>query len=143
MAYLNSKAAAKSCNVTSPMAVADHTMEITITDTLLFRFSALSFNAHKIHINPQYARTEGYETAVAHGPLLVLLTLGYLRLQYPALEFINVQYRNTAPVFQDEVVTIKVKQMEDYAHEAYIIKHNGIPAMRLLAKSRPKNHQSD
>lgn len=40
---------------------------------ILFRFSALTYNAHHIHYDAVYAGAEGYPDLVVHGPLQVLL----------------------------------------------------------------------
>ncbi|GIM69135.1 hypothetical protein Pve01_91150 [Planomonospora venezuelensis] len=48
--------------------------EVPVDETLLFRFSALTYNAHRIHYDRDYARdVEGYEGLVVHGPLQALL----------------------------------------------------------------------
>lgn len=45
--------------------------EVTFSSTLLFRYSALTFNGHRIHYDQDYARdVEGYDGLVVHGPLL-------------------------------------------------------------------------
>jgi len=45
---------------------------------LLFRFSALTFNAHRIHYDREYARTEeGYPGLIVHGPLIAMLLLAH------------------------------------------------------------------
>jgi 3-methylfumaryl-CoA hydratase len=44
-----------------------------VDPTLLFRFSALTYNAHRIHYDRSYARNEGYSGLVVHGPLQALL----------------------------------------------------------------------
>ncbi|HSG65615.1 MAG TPA: MaoC family dehydratase N-terminal domain-containing protein, partial [Gammaproteobacteria bacterium] len=49
--------------------VADFRREIEPDEALLFRFSALTFNAHRIHYDLPYARGEGYPALVVHGPL--------------------------------------------------------------------------
>ena len=57
----------------SPRAPADADSEITTSfdTTLLFRYSALTFNGHRIHYDADYTRdVEGYEGLVVHGPLL-------------------------------------------------------------------------
>ena len=56
-------------------APADATIEIVVPDsTLLFRFSALTGNAHRIHYDEPYARQEeGYAGLVVHGPLQAIL----------------------------------------------------------------------
>ena len=48
-------------------------LELDVTETLLFRFSALTFNAHRIHYDLDWVREEGYEGLVVHGPLQALL----------------------------------------------------------------------
>lgn len=52
---------------------ADFSREIVPDETLLFRFSALTFNAHRIHYDLPYARGEGYPSLVVHGPLTAVL----------------------------------------------------------------------
>ncbi|MCP6135008.1 hypothetical protein NL393_38110, partial [Klebsiella pneumoniae] len=49
-------------------------------DTLLFQYSALGFNSHKIHLDRDYARTvEGFPDLVVNGGLTALLLTEYLR----------------------------------------------------------------
>jgi 3-methylfumaryl-CoA hydratase len=55
-----------------------HTLarELHADSRLLFRFSALTFNAHRIHYDRDYAqREEGYPGLVVHGPLIAMLLL--------------------------------------------------------------------
>lgn len=55
-------------------------MSVKPDPVLLFRFSALTFNAHRIHYDLPYAReTEGYPNLVVHGPLVALLLVGLAR----------------------------------------------------------------
>ncbi len=50
--------------------------KITPTQVMLFRYSALTFNGHRIHYDVDYARnTEGYEGLVFHGPLTATLLI--------------------------------------------------------------------
>lgn len=66
---------------------------------LLFRFSALTFNSHRIHYDRDYAReVEGYPGLVVHGPLqaLLLMDLARARLGAPVRRF---SYRGLAPAF--------------------------------------------
>lgn len=53
-----------------------HTETITPTPQLLFRYSALTFNTHRIHYDPNYAAFESYPELVVHGPLMASLLLG-------------------------------------------------------------------
>ena len=68
---------------------------------LLFRYSALTFNGHRIHYDREYATSvEGYPGLVVHGPLIAMLLLDALRheLQDPAL--VSYEFRAQRPVFQ-------------------------------------------
>ncbi|MDT0570245.1 MaoC family dehydratase N-terminal domain-containing protein [Streptomyces sp. DSM 3412] len=70
---------------------------------LLFRFSALTSNAHRIHYDLPYARDEeGYPGLVVHGPLLVLLMMDLVRRNAPARQVRSVAYRLRSPVFAGE-----------------------------------------
>lgn len=85
------------------------------TPAVLFRFSALSFNAHAIHLDPAHARaTEGYERPLVHGPLLLVLMLSALRsaaiaggVNPPAAR--GLEYMNLQPVFVAEEMRVCVR----------------------------------
>jgi 3-methylfumaryl-CoA hydratase len=56
----------------------EHHAEIDISPTLLFRYSALTFNGHRIHYDRPYAmNVEGYSGLVVHGPLQATLLLQF------------------------------------------------------------------
>lgn len=67
---------------------------------LLFRYSALTFNAHRIHYDRDYAtKTEGYPGLVVHGPLLATLLIGALQENYPDREIESFEFKAIKPVF--------------------------------------------
>jgi 3-methylfumaryl-CoA hydratase len=77
---------------------------IGVTPTLLFRFSALTYNAHRIHYDRDYARDhEGYPGLVVHGPLQALAMAEVARrngvTDSPGALF---EYRLVAPLFESE-----------------------------------------
>ncbi|MFD5118696.1 hypothetical protein [Streptomyces sp. NPDC058385] len=73
--------------------------------TLLFRYSALTANAHRIHYDEPYVRdVEGYPGLVVHGPLLVQLMLELARREAPEREIHTFSYRLRKPVFAGEQV---------------------------------------
>src|SRR4029077_3863277 len=73
---------------------------VAVDPVLLFRFSALTYNAHRIHYDREYARAEGYPGLVVHGPLQALLMAELARSRGPAgSEF---SYRLVAPLYEDE-----------------------------------------
>ncbi|MFI1506235.1 hypothetical protein [Streptomyces sp. NPDC020597] len=70
---------------------------------LLFRFSALTANAHRIHYDAPYCRgEEGYPGLVVHGPLLALLMLELARRHAPDRQVRSLSYRLRRPVFAGE-----------------------------------------
>jgi 3-methylfumaryl-CoA hydratase len=78
---------------------------VTPDSRMLFRFSALTANAHRIHYDAPYARgVEGFPGLVVHGPLLVLHMLDLARRYVPERRVSQASYRMRAPVFCDEPV---------------------------------------
>ncbi|WP_318531884.1 FAS1-like dehydratase domain-containing protein [Amycolatopsis eburnea] len=72
---------------------------LDVTPTLLFRFSALTYNAHRIHYDRDYCRdVEGYPGLLTHGPLQALAMAEAARARGAAgpLAF---EYRLVAPLF--------------------------------------------
>lgn len=66
---------------------------------LLFRFSALTFNAHRIHYDRPYAlHEEGYPGLVVHGPLTAILLLELVRHNSPR-PVVGFSFRGQAPLF--------------------------------------------
>jgi 3-methylfumaryl-CoA hydratase len=69
-------------------------------DALLFRYSALTFNAHRIHYDRRYAtEAEGYPGLVVHGPLIATLLLDLLRRNMPDASAARFQFRAVSPLF--------------------------------------------
>jgi 3-methylfumaryl-CoA hydratase len=75
------------------------TRVVTPSPVLLFRFSALTFNAHRIHYDRPYAiEEEGYPGLVVQGPLTALLLLDLVRRQSPRT-VTAYSFRGRAPLF--------------------------------------------
>jgi 3-methylfumaryl-CoA hydratase len=73
---------------------------VEVNPVLLFRFSALTYNAHRIHYDREYARAEGYPGLVVHGPLQALLMAELARPGLP--DRCEYSYRLVAPLFDDQ-----------------------------------------
>lgn len=83
----------------------DCAIEAQFDSTLLFRYSALTFNGHRIHYDPGYARhVEGYDGLVVHGPLLAQLLM--LMADTPTAPLRSFAFRATAPLMHFETATI-------------------------------------
>jgi len=69
-------------------------------DVLLFRYSALTFNGHRIHYDRKYVtEVEGYPGLVVHGPMLATLMLDLLRRERPEATVTRYQFKAMRPVF--------------------------------------------
>ena len=74
--------------------------EIVPDDVLLFRYSALTFNGHRIHYDRRYVtEVEGYPGLVVHGPLIATLLLDLLRREAPAAELASFRFKALRPTF--------------------------------------------
>jgi len=69
-------------------------------DVLLFRYSALTFNGHRIHYDRRYVtEVEGYPGLIVHGPLLATLLLDLLRQRLPDAVVARYEFRAIRPTF--------------------------------------------
>ena len=67
---------------------------------LLFRYSALTFNGHRIHYDRPYATTvEAYPGLVVHGPLIATLLLELLRREMPQARVRAFEFKAVRPTF--------------------------------------------
>jgi 3-methylfumaryl-CoA hydratase len=74
--------------------------EIIPDDVLLFRYSALTFNGHRIHYDRRYVtEVEGYPGLIVHGPLIATLLMDLLRRQMPQAEVASFRFKAVRPTF--------------------------------------------
>lgn len=80
---------------------------VALDSVALFRYSALTFNAHRIHYDRDYARKqEGYPDLVVHGPLLATLLLDLLLRHRPGTRIEACNFRAESPIFAGEDITL-------------------------------------
>lgn len=88
------------------------TRRIVPDDTLLFQYSALCFNSHRIHWDRHYAReVEGYPDLVLNGGLATLLATEFLKTEL-GVNPTRLACRHTAPLFCDRPMTLTAEQTE-------------------------------
>jgi 3-methylfumaryl-CoA hydratase len=77
---------------------------VPVDPVLLFRYSALTYNAHRIHYDRDYARSEGYPGLLVHGPLQALLMAELARRAWrPAAEY---SYRLVSPLYDGQGLVV-------------------------------------
>lgn len=82
--------------------VAEGEREIGISPVVLFRFSALTYNAHRIHYDRDYCRdVEGYPGLLTHGPLQAIAMAEAARAA-GRTGYVSFEYRLVAPLFDDQ-----------------------------------------
>ncbi|AIO68311.1 FAS1-like dehydratase domain-containing protein [Burkholderia oklahomensis] len=80
---------------------------IAPTEALLFRYSALTFNGHRIHYDRSYAQqAEGYPDLVVHGPLIATLLLDLVSRSMPKAVVVDYAYKAVRPTFFGHAFTL-------------------------------------
>tara|TARA_B100001113_G_scaffold75925_1_gene59300 strand:- start:334 stop:1170 length:837 start_codon:yes stop_codon:yes gene_type:complete len=111
---------------------ADFSQEIHPSAILLFRYSALTFNGHRIHYDLDYAKNvEGYDGLVFHGPLTatLLLDLALKERKQPIKKY---SFRGIAPLSNLDCFWIEGKS-EDNTAILWARRKDGVVAMKAKA----------
>lgn len=88
-------------------AAADRQLDWPMNEAILFRFSALTFNTHRIHYDLPYAtEVGGYPGLVVHGPLQAVLIAETFRKWHPGRAVRRMEFRARAPLFCGAPVTV-------------------------------------
>ncbi|QUL37098.1 MaoC/PaaZ C-terminal domain-containing protein [Erythrobacter sp. JK5] len=86
--------------------------DITPDPRLLFRYSALTFNSHRIHYDAPYARdVERYRGLVVHGPLTASLLLQLAARELGENRLARFEFRGVSPAISDEPLHLVMRQV--------------------------------
>jgi 3-methylfumaryl-CoA hydratase len=109
--------------------------EIPTNPVLLFRYSALTFNGHRIHYDhPYVTQEEGYPGLIVHGPLIATLLVDLVRHELPDANFASFAFRALRPTFAPNSFTVCGKPSEDgRTVELWAKDHDGYLTMRATA----------
>src|SRR6476661_8865796 len=81
--------------------------QIVPDDVLLFRYSALTFNGHRIHYDRQYVtQVEGYPGLIVHGPLIATLLVDLARREQPGARIRSFSFKAVRPTFDLHPFTV-------------------------------------
>ncbi|MFD0744559.1 hypothetical protein ACFQ1L_24125 [Phytohabitans flavus] len=81
-------------------------LRLAVGEAFLFRFSALTYNAHRIHYDLGWARAEGYAGLVVHGPLQALMMAEFAGRYGAGLVGRTFGYRLVAPMVGTQTLTV-------------------------------------
>lgn len=102
---------------------------ITPDPILLFRYSALTFNSHRIHYDRDYAmKDEGYDGLVVQGPLTAMLLLDSLQQEVPDMRLKSFSFRGIRPLVDGSPVRLQGCRGEKSA-QLWALDANGALAM--------------
>lgn len=106
--------------------------QLTPDEILLFRYSALTFTAHRIHYDWKYAtEKEGYPTILVHGPLIATLLLDLLRTERPGAAIRSFEFKAVRPMFAGRLMTLNGRQE---GNEVSLWSQNETGALGMSAK---------
>ena len=99
---------------------------------LLFRYSALTFNGHRIHYDRKFVtESEGYPGLVVHGPLLATLMVGLARRERPEARVARFEFRAERPIFDTAPYSVAGAPTPDGASaEVWVVDPDGSYASR-------------
>lgn len=81
------------------------TRSYTPSSTELFRYSALTFNGHRIHYDQDYCReVEGYRNLVIHGPLVATMLANFAE-EVSGKQLVEFSYRGLSPAILGDTIT--------------------------------------
>jgi 3-methylfumaryl-CoA hydratase len=119
------------------VAPTDHAWERTLAGdpVLLFRYSALTFNGHRIHYDfPYVTQEEGYPGLVVHGPLIATLLVDLVRRERPDATLATFAFRAVRPTFGGNVFAVCGKPSADgRTIELWAKDHEGYLTMQASA----------
>ena len=117
--------------------VAQFGRDFTPDTTLLFRYSALTFNGHRIHYDQSYARDEeGYPDLVVHGPLTATLLQQLALEQGGGRQLAQFDFRGVSPLFVTRGFRLEGKRAADGSLALWARGPDGELAMSATATFR-------
>jgi 3-methylfumaryl-CoA hydratase len=88
--------------------------EVVPSDVLLFRYSALTFNGHRIHYDRKYVtEVEGYPGLIVHGPLIATLLVDLVRAHAPGAFIKSFTFKAVRPTFDLHPFTLHGQPSDD------------------------------
>jgi 3-methylfumaryl-CoA hydratase len=105
------------------------TREIVPNEVLMFRYSALTFNAHRIHYDRSYAmQAEGYPNLVVHGPLIATLLMDLALRHRPDAVVLDFSFKAIRPSFMGNALHLcgrpspdgKTVELWSHDHEGWL-----------------------
>lgn len=118
-----------------PLPPCDWTSAIPVDPVLLFRFSALTFNGHRIHYDRDYAvHVENYPGLVVHGPLQAVLAFDAACRHAPTRTPASYSFRGMRPLFDFDQLTVNGRDNDDMTSSIFTANGDGAISMEATIR---------
>ncbi|KAL8661883.1 MAG: hypothetical protein Q9202_005165 [Teloschistes flavicans] len=151
--HQSSQASAAQRAILNPPHKADFSHALTPTAELLSKFSDLTSNGHRIHLDKQYCQeVEGHRNLLVHGPLSLVLLLQTLQFHHrwqaekhgkQPYTLKHVEYRNLAPLYAEEEMKLCLRRKTPNDYEIWVLGPDGGLAVRGTATMMARKETSE
>jgi len=108
--------------------------EIIPSEVLLFRYSALTFNGHRIHYDRKYVNeVEIYPGLIVHGPMIATMLVELLHEHLPNRRLKDYEFKAIRPLFDIHHFAVNGKVQEDGKISLWTKNHEGYASMKATA----------
>jgi 3-methylfumaryl-CoA hydratase len=122
----------------APAATGTWTRSWRPDEVLLFRYSALTYNGHRIHYDRRYVTAvENYPGLIVHGPLIATLLLELAASLRPDARIADFEFRARRPAFDGNELTTHAAAGEEDRLRLWATDHTGALAMEASARLSP------
>lgn len=129
------QAAASAAQAADGGEAEDFARRVVPDPVLLFRYSAVTFNGHRIHYDRSYVTgVEGYPGLVVHGPLIATLLLDLLRRERPSARVARFSFKAVRPLFDLQPFEVCGRAGGERSFELWARTPEGLPAMQARAE---------
>lgn len=114
-----------------PVPECSNVERVQIDPVFLFRFSALTFNGHRIHYDRTYAKeVEKYPGLVVHGPLQATLLFDFATRTFAGRVPASFSFRGMRPLFDFDDLTLNARENESGSAELFAANGEGAITMK-------------
>ena len=115
----------------------DWSRSVRPSEVMLFRYSALTFNSHRIHYDhPYVTEVEGYPGLVTHGPLTATLLLDAFMTTHPEAAVTGYRFTAKSPLFANEQIHLVGRETEAGVHYLQAVAPGGKTAVAATVTTK-------
>ena len=108
----------------------DRSVTLTASPVQLFRYSAITFNSHRIHYDVDFCRDEeGYDGLIIHGPLTATLLMDFACRQAPDKDLQAFSFRALSPLTHIHQFSLHIRETVENSFSVWACNHRGELAM--------------